>query len=156
MYNSSVQLRPISIAKIKRTKFQVSRLRQSRSIYTGIVTGTLNLVLWPYYQMTSNKLFILPFTICTKHLQKIRLGIVSSVTPETQLLWRLCGEFRCLAFAPRRTSIFWLGQLWKLLRNLILSLSVICIRSFYWPFDWLHLKIRCQCCLLKVIYQLLT
>lgn len=71
MYNSSVQLGPTSFAKIKRTKFQVSRLRQSRSMYTGIVTGALNLVLWPYYQMTPNKLFIWPFTICTKHLQKL-------------------------------------------------------------------------------------
>lgn len=106
MYNSSVQLGPTSFAKIKRTKFQVSRLRQSRSMYTGIVTGALNLVLWPYYQMTPNKLFIWPFTICTKHLQKIRLGIVSNVTPETQLPWRLCGEFRCLTFAPRRAYIF--------------------------------------------------
>lgn len=122
MYNSSVQLGPTSFAKIKRTKFQVSRLRQSRSMYTGIVTGALNLVLWPYYQMTPNKLFIWPFTICTKHLQKIRLGIVSNVTPETQLPWRLCGEFRCLTFAPRRAYI---------LRNLILSLIFfICIRSF--------------------------
>lgn len=60
MYNSSVQLGPTSFAKIKRTKFQVSRLRQSRSMYTGIVTGALNLVLWPYYQMTPNKLFIWP------------------------------------------------------------------------------------------------
>lgn len=85
MYNSSVQLGPTSFAKIKRTKFQVSRLRQSRSMYTGIVTGALNLVLWPYYQMTPNKLFIWPFTICTKHLQKIRLGIVSNVTPRNTI-----------------------------------------------------------------------
>lgn len=131
MYNSSVQLGPTSFAKIKRTKFQVSRLRQSRSMYTGIVTGALNLVLWPYYQMTPNKLFIWPFTICTKHLQKIRLGIVSNVTPETQLPWRLCGEFRCLTFASRHAYIFWQGQLEKLLLNLILSLIFfICIRSF--------------------------
>lgn len=96
MYNSSVQLGPTSFAKIKRTKFQVSRLRQSRSMYTGIVTGALDLELWPYYQMTPNKLFIWPFTICTKHLQKIRLGIVSNVTPETQLPWSCAGNFDAL------------------------------------------------------------
>lgn len=135
-----------------------------------IVTGALNLVLWPYYQMTTNKLFIWPFTICTKHLQKIGLGIVSNVTLETQLLWRLCGEFWCLAYAPRHAYIFWQGQLWKLLRNFVflkilfvhdllyLILSLTCVYDLFinQPCDWRLQKIKWQCCLLKFIYQLLT